>query len=623
MPGKNIVHIANQYASAEYLDQSLGNPLDPTCIFSFKRAVECDERDEYPEDACDLLTDFGFQEHYIPTSFGGKQRHFDELLFLLRIVARRDFTVAWVHGVNTMLGTAAVWVGGSQQQKMDAANLIRSGKTVAVAYHEQTHGNDLLANEVRADLDPVSQEYEISGEKWVIGNAIRGAALTVFARTSEGSGPRNFSLFFLTKDNLDQGRYQLLAPVKTHGIRGADVSGIRFNRCSVSGKCLVGSLGSGLEMTLKSFQVTRTIMPALSLGAADTLLRSTLRFVSSRRLYGNTVFSIPYVQKHLVDAFIDLLVCECVSIAAARSLHVVPEQMSVSSAVAKYFIPTVTDGMARNLTTLLGARHYLRHEHDFGIFQKMLRDQACVSIGHVGASVNLSAIAQQLRLLADEQIGARHPNSEQTARLTAIFKLTHALPEFDGSHLALLNRGHDDVIQGLGAVRNGLKNLREEQLPGVEVATILHLTDRVFEQMDMCARRVIELSRHEGEISVELMDLARRYCFGQAAAICLHLWWHNRSDIGGFFATGEWLALALDRLLREMRAGIYSCSYHFVAKTAETLNALYLEDKLFSIIPIQLARGAVQEPPAAQSKQTPRRSSYVAADLNLGRSTAH
>jgi alkylation response protein AidB-like acyl-CoA dehydrogenase len=589
MSEKSIMHLAHLYASAESLEQALGNPLDPACIFSFKRAVECDEHDAYPEDACALLTNLGFQEHYIPTSCGGKQRNFDELLILLRIVARRDFTVAWAHGVNTILGTAAVWVGGSQQQKLSAAHLIKSGKTVAVAYHEQTHGNDLLANEVRAELNQESQKYEFTGEKWVIGNATRGAALTLFARTVEGGGPRDFSLFFLDKDNLDHDRYRLLPSVKTHGIRGADVSGIRFNRCSVSGKCLIGSLGSGLEMTLKSFQVTRTIMPALSLGAADTLLRSTMRFVSSRHLYGNTVFSMPTVQKHLVDAFIDLLICECVSIAAARSLHVMPEQMSVSSAVAKYFIPTVADGIARNLTTLLGARHFLRHEHDFGIFQKMLRDQACVSIGHVGASVNLAAIAQQLRQLAGEHVSARRPQFEQMVRLESVFKLDETLPEFDGSRLALLNRGQDYVIQGLGAVRDSLKTLSEEQLQGEEVITILALTDDVIEKLDACAQRALVLSECAGETSVELMDLARRYCYGQAAAICLQIWWHNRSEIGGFFASGEWLALALDRLLREMRAGIYSCPHHFVAKTADALNALYLKDKLFSIMPIQLA----------------------------------
>ena len=40
----------------------------------------------------------------------------------------------------------------------------------------------------------------------------------------------------------------------------------------------IGGVGKGLELTLKSLQVSRTLIPAYSLGAADTGLRVVLDF---------------------------------------------------------------------------------------------------------------------------------------------------------------------------------------------------------------------------------------------------------------------------------------------------------------------------------------------------------
>jgi hypothetical protein len=68
------------------------------------------------------------------------------------------------------------------------------------------------------------------------------------------------------------------------------------------------------------------------------------------------------------------------------------------------------------------------------------------------------------------------------------------------------------------------------------------------------------------------------------------MWLHNRETLGEFFAQGEWLVLCLQRLMaifdpsRRLQA-----ETPYVANVARELVRRYEENRLFSIIPLQLA----------------------------------
>ena len=143
-----------------------------------------------------------------------------------------------------------MWIAGSDDQKRLAAGLIRGGGKIAFALTERTHGSDLLANELEAREE--GDRLLISGEKWLIGNATRSTAMTLFARTRAEGGPRGFSLLFADKRLLDSAGFHHLPKVKTVGLRGSDLSGICFDRCAVPAAARIGPAGSGFELALKA-----------------------------------------------------------------------------------------------------------------------------------------------------------------------------------------------------------------------------------------------------------------------------------------------------------------------------------------------------------------------------------
>jgi alkylation response protein AidB-like acyl-CoA dehydrogenase len=534
---------------AEALEQFLGDPLDAEQVFSFKRAVEVDERDEYPAEACGLLDQWGFNDYYVPIELGGRLASFEELLSLVRAVARRDMTVAVAH-VKTYLGAVSVWIGGSEGLRQRLAERIRAGHQIALALTERAHGADILSSETEAVT--IEGGYRLSGEKWLINNATRSTALTVFARTAAHGSARGFSVFLVEKDQLDASSYSHVPRVKTHGIRGADISGIRFDNTAIPAHALIGSQGLGLELVLKGFQITRCIVPALSLGAADTALRATLSFALRRKLYGAAVFTIPHTRQTLVDAFIDLLICECQVIAATRALHVLPEQMTLLSAIVKYYVPTTIENVMRNLAVVLAARYYLRDVHWFGIFQKMLRDNAITPLFDGSTPVNLQTIALHLR----------QPKHGPTADLETLFGLHHPLPGFSAEKLELTNRGRNDIF-------SRFMNL---DVPN-EIATLVDDLRVEQEQLD----------------DLESFASAKKYCVLHAAAVCVQMWIHNRDVLGSFFAQPDWLVLALDRLLTTFRPERLVQRRPDVTRVASHLVELFESNRSFSIIPIKLA----------------------------------
>jgi alkylation response protein AidB-like acyl-CoA dehydrogenase len=582
-----------QYDTAEILEQYLGDPLSPNNVFSFKSVIELDEREQYPEEACNVLEQWNFHHYYIPVMYGGKLASYEEMLALMRVVARRDLTVAIGHG-KTYLGSMCVWVGGTEAQKRTLAKMIKNRAQVSLGLTERAHGSDLLASEVCAVQG--GHGYVLSGEKWLINNATRSRALTVFAQTDGNRGARGFSVFLVDKRRLDQSSYTYLPKVKTHGIRGADISGIRFHECCVPQDSLIGPLGAGLELVLKGLQITRTMCASLSLGAADTALRCNLHFALTRKLYGDTVFAIPYAQSMLVQAFVDLLTCDCVTIAAARALHVATVQMSLWSAVIKYVVPTTIEKVMHDLSIVLGARYYVREAHWEGMFQKILRDNALVSLFDGSSVVNLHAIALQLRQLAKHRTQADPRRREELAScLAALFSLQRPLPAFDPSTLTLSNRGCNDVLQGIEVSLAYLETLHKEPAVAPEVLqTIIGLTRDILIALDTQDNRLRSLPITKGyREPPELFTLAKHYCILHTAATCLHMWLYNRTHLGDFFAQGEWLALCLHKLMATLQPWRELPACVHIEPMARELVRLYNEDRLFSIVPFQLARTAL------------------------------
>lgn len=584
-----------QYWTAEALEKDLGDPLNPDNPLSYKRVIEIDESEEFPHEEIRWLYDWKLQHYYIPTDCGGEFTSFEEFVAFVRVLSRRDQTIGIAF--TTLFWSFLNWMAGTPEQKQKLARFIMDDYgAMCLGYSEKEHGSDLINGDLTATK--VEGGYILNGEKWPINRATISGVSFILAKTDANGGPKCLTLFMVDKRQLDPEKYYNLPKIYTHGVRASDMSGIGFKDCFVPDSMRLREEGDGLELALKGFQITRMLCAAFSHGAADTALRTTLSFAVNRVIYNKTVMDLPQPRRTLVDAFLDILICDCETIPAARGFHIIPEQFSVWASVVKYFVTVRLEEMVNSVYVVLGSRFYMREEHEFGIFQKLLRDNSIISMFDGSSIVNLHALILQLRPLTKYRAKRNSRTmSALKSRLEAIFSLEKSVPPFEPNNLELFGRGMDDSLQGLEIALDMLEGLKDSQEVDPEVLeNLLMLGNLVLEELNAHDEQISQSKFEYGhDQSPELFEIAKKYCTLHAASACLHTWLYNRSILGEFFARGEWLVLSLHRLLRTLRPLPYTLSEVYIENVAQELLKLYRENQHFSIVPFQLAHSQTTE----------------------------
>ncbi|MER5210222.1 AMP-binding protein [Streptomyces sp. NPDC002838] len=526
------------YAFSRELERRLGDPRGEGRVFSYRGSGEADRAEEFPVAVWRELDALGVARWFVPARYdGGELRSAEELSQLIRVLARRDFTAALGHA-KTYLGAVSVWVAGRPEQAEALARRVCEGAVVSLALTERSHGSDLLAGELRAER--TARGWRLDGEKWLINNATRADLVCVLARTRPDGGSRGFSLFLVDKARLAPGAWRPLPRVPTHGVRGADISGMAFDGAELPADALVGKEGEGLEIVLKGFQITRTLCSAMSLGMTDHALRIATGFARAHRLYGRPLAELPHAARTLAEAYADLLAMEAASLVATRSAHTLTEEQSAVSAVVKYLVPTLGDEAIGALRGLLGARAMLVEDFGDGAFQKLERDHRIVGIFDGSTAVNLNSLINQFPVLAR---GYRKGLTDR-AGVAAAARLDGPPPELDHGRLTLYARSGSSVVQSLPEVVR-----RAEELAPPSVAEravrLLALADEVHEELTA--------HRHSARAVPETaFASAGRYALVYAGAASLHLWLENRDGAvadGPLWQDAAWLDAVLARLL--------------------------------------------------------------------------
>ncbi len=542
-------------APAEALDHAMGEPSHEDGLLSYARSAELDSSEAFPTDACARLDALGLPRYYVPARYGGALTSYEEVLHLMRALARRDLTLAIAHG-KTFLGAVGVWVAGRPDQTAGLAADILAGTRVCWGLTERAHGSDLLAGEVSAERSPVG--YRVTGEKWLINNATQGDLVCLLARTEPNDGPRAFSLLLVDKRQLPPGRYRCLPKVRTHGIRAADISGISFHDAQVPATALVGPPGGGVEIIGRAFQLTRTCAAALSLGAADQAFGLVLGYLAERRLYGRTLLQLPKVRAELGEACAMLFAAEALSVLACRGIHALPGDMSVLSAVTKYLVPTLVDDLFGRLGEMLGARAFLSDVYASGRFAKVERDHRIVGIFDGSTAVNQSLVINQFPVL----VRGYRRTLASIEDVAVAADLARPVPEADLGQLSLLARRGCATTQALRTAVNELAKLvamGEAPTAVLRDAEALQAaTDKVYDDMAATATAGRDLPP-------SAFATAHRYALCVAGAACVQVWLANRAwapvAAAAPWREGLWLRASLGYLLAQLQPGHHPPRY--------------------------------------------------------------
>jgi alkylation response protein AidB-like acyl-CoA dehydrogenase len=260
-------------------------------------AAEYFESGDYPWDVLEAAREADLVAGDIPEEYGGRGFDVTEILAMAEEFYRADAGI----GLTLMLasfGCELVETYGSERLKETYLRPVAEGEQLSgLAVSEPETGSDLAGMSTEAER--VEGGYEITGEKYWVGNGVEADWLTVYAKTGDSEDRYgNYSLFVVETDS--EGYEAEHIPEKM-GMRASKQAHIVFDDCFVPEENRVGPEGSGFYALADFFNHGRIVVGGHGLGLAAAAIEEAWEFVHGRNAFGRNVSEFQAVQHDLAD----------------------------------------------------------------------------------------------------------------------------------------------------------------------------------------------------------------------------------------------------------------------------------------------------------------------------------
>ena len=274
------------------------------------------------------LGDAGWLSHTAASD--GETMDVRSLCLARETLARHDGLADFAFAMQG-LGTGAISLFGTTQQKSDWLPLTRSGRAIAgFALTEPHSGSDVANSTMTATRE--GDDYVLNGEKTWISNGGIADIYTVFARTGEKDGAGGLSAFVVPANLPGLNVVERLQTIAPHPL-----ARLQFSECRLPASSMLGRSGQGFKIAMAVLDVFRTTVAAAALGFARRALDEALVRVTNRRIQGAPLFDLQMVQGHIADMELDLEAAALLVYRAAWAKDMGAPRVTREAAMAKLF----------------------------------------------------------------------------------------------------------------------------------------------------------------------------------------------------------------------------------------------------------------------------------------------
>ena len=263
------------------------------------RAKDLDEKAEFSYELTAMMGELGLFGMYLPEQYGGQ--HLDTLSYIIAVeeIARIDSSQAATLAAHNSLGIGPIYYYGNEEQKMKYLPQLCTGKALwAFGLTEPEAGSDSRGTKSKAYLD--GDEWVIDGSKIFITNAASDISIGCTAQviTDIVGEEKIFSTIL-----VDKGTPGYKA-VSMHGKmmwRASDTAELYFDNCRVPQSHLLGEIGQGSRIMLKTLDNGRLSIAAMGLGLAQGAFELALQYAKERKQFGKPIIKLQTTAFKLAD----------------------------------------------------------------------------------------------------------------------------------------------------------------------------------------------------------------------------------------------------------------------------------------------------------------------------------
>jgi acyl-CoA dehydrogenase len=303
-------------------------------------------------------------------------------------VARACASSSLIPAVNK-LGTMPLILGASEEVKAKYLPPVARGEAMfSYGLSEREAGSDTASMKTRARAD--GDDWVLNGQKSWITNAGISEYYTVLAVTDpEGKRGSNVSAFVVEKSDAG---FTFGGPEKKLGIKGSPTRELHFDNVRIPGDRIVGGVGEGLKIALRTLDHTRVTIGAQAIGIAQGALDFALGYVKERKQFGTRIADFQGIQFMLADMAMTLEAArQMVYVAAAKSERG-DKDLPFFGAAAKCYASDVAMQVTTDAVQLLGGSGYVK---DFPV-ERMMRDAKITQIYEGTNQIQRVVMARQL-----------------------------------------------------------------------------------------------------------------------------------------------------------------------------------------------------------------------------------
>ncbi|TFH96154.1 acyl-CoA dehydrogenase [Porphyromonas levii] len=350
-------------------------------------AAEIDEQERFPIETVEKMSKLGLMGIAIPKEYGGAGATNQIYTMAVEELSRVCATTGVVVSAHSSLCCDPIKQFGTEEQKQKYLPRLAGGEWIgAFGLTEPNAGTDAAGQQTFAVEE--EDHYVLNGNKIFITNAEYAHVYIIFAMTDKSLGNKGISAFIVEKNfpGFSVGKKELKM-----GIRGSATCELVMENCIVPKENLLGKIGEGFKVAMKTLDGGRIGIASQALGIARGAMDETVKYTKERKQFGKSLSKFQNTQFQLADLEARI---ECASLLVRKAAWCKDNGLpySVPAARAKLFCAETAMDMTTKAVQFHGGYGYTR---EYPV-ERMMRDAKITEIYEGTSEVQRMVIAANL-----------------------------------------------------------------------------------------------------------------------------------------------------------------------------------------------------------------------------------
>ncbi len=356
------------------------------------RAEAMDANEEFPYDLVRKMADLGLMGLPYPEEYGGAGADTVSYALAVMEIARADASTAITLAAHVSLGSAPIYLFGSEAQKQRYLVPLAQGTMLwGFGLTEPQAGSDAGGTRTRAELH--DGRWIVNGTKAFITNSgttlTGGTTITAVTGTDDRGRPEISNLLV----PQETPGFTRSRKYKKMGWRASDTRELSFADAAVPEENLLGVRGQGLKQFLEVLDGGRISVAALSVGLSIGAYDEALKYAKDRHQFGRPISKFQAIQFKLADMATEIEHAKLMVLKAAWEKDA-GRDFALTASLAKLYSAELSNRAVNQAVQIHGGYGFM----DEYPVSRMYRDQKVNEIGEGTNEIQRLVIARMLGL---------------------------------------------------------------------------------------------------------------------------------------------------------------------------------------------------------------------------------